>query len=174
MLTTFLNSEGIINRILGILGLGGPYAFLTQPQYFRGVYIVSGIWQNAGWGSIIYLAALSGLDMELYEAARVDGANRWQQTINITLPGIMPTVVIMLILETGRIMTVSFQKILLLMNGSNQKVADVIATYVYRRGINQADFSYATGIGLFQSIVALIFVTTTNAFSRKFSETSLW
>jgi len=174
MMISFLNSEGIVNRMLGIMGLGGPYAFLTQPQYFRPLYILSGIWQNCGWSSIIYLAALSSLDVELYEAAHIDGANRWQQMLHITIPGILPTIIILLILEMGHIMNVSYQKILLLMNGSNQSVSDVISTYVYRRGINEADFSYATGVGLFQSLVSLLFVSATNMISRKCTDTSLW
>ncbi len=174
MITSFFNSGGIINKLIQAIGLGGPYAFLTQPQYFRPMYILSGIWQNCGWGSIIFLAALASLDMELYEAARIDGAGRWKQTLHITLPGILPTIIIMLILEMGKIMNVSYQKILLMMNGSNQSVADVISTYVYRRGIAEASFSYATGVGLFQSIVSLLFVMVTNAVSRKFTETSLW
>lgn len=173
MLSTFLSSTGIVNQLMGLFGKG-PFAFLTEARYFRTVYIASGIWQSVGWGSIIYLAALSSVDVELYEAARIDGAGRWKQALHITLPGIAPTITIMLILETGRIMNVSFQKILLLMNGSNMEVADVISTYVYRRGINDADFSYATGVGLFQSLIALVFVVGCNAISRRVSETSLW
>ena len=112
--------------------------------------------------------------MQLYEAARIDGAGRWKQTLHVTLPGILPTIVIMLILAMGRIMNVSFQKIWLMMNGGNQQVADVISTYVYQRGIVKADFSYATGVNLFQSLISLLFVTVTNAISRRATETSLW
>ena len=173
MLNTFLSSNGVINEFLGVFGLG-PYRFLAEPKYFRTVYIASGIWQSAGWGSIIYLSALSAVEQELYEAAQIDGANRWQQMLHVTLPGIAPTITIMFILETGNIMNVSFQKILLLMTSSNQVISDVISTYVYRIGIQDANFSYATGIGLFQSIVALIFVTTANFISRRVGETSLW
>lgn len=173
MLTSFLSSNGIINQALSAFGLG-PYAFLTDARFFRSVYIASGIWQGAGWGSIIYLAALSMVDPELYEAAIIDGAGRWKRMVHVTLPGIAPTVTIMLILETGRIMNVAFQKILLLMNGPNMLVSDVISTFVYRRGIAEANFSYATGVGLFQSIVALIFVIGCNSISRRVSETSLW
>lgn len=173
MLNTFLSSNGVINEFLGIFGLG-PYRFLAEPKYFRTVYIASGIWQSAGWGSIIYLSALSAVEQELYEAAQIDGANRWQQMLHVTLPGIAPTITIMFILETGNIMNVSFQKILLLMTSSNQVISDVISTYVYRIGIQDANFSYATGIGLFQSLVALIFVTTANFISRRVGETSLW
>ena len=173
MMNTMFSSSGIVNELLGKIGLG-PYAFLNDAQYFRPMYIGSNIWQNIGWDSIIFLAALSGLDQALYEAARIDGAGRWKQTIHITIPGILPTIVIMLILAMGKIMNVSYQKILLMMTGSNQSVSDVISTYVYRRGITKADFSYATAVGLFQSLVSLVFVTTTNWISRRTTETSLW
>lgn len=173
MMNTMFSSSGIVNELLGKLGLG-PFAFLNDAQYFRPMYIGSNIWQNIGWDSIIFLAALSGLDQALYEAARIDGAGRWKQTIHITIPGILPTIVIMLILAMGKIMNVSYQKILLMMTGSNQSVSDVISTYVYRRGITKADFSYATAVGLFQSLVSLVFVTTTNWISRRTTETSLW
>ncbi|MDO4837165.1 MAG: ABC transporter permease subunit [Clostridia bacterium] len=149
-------------------------AFMVSANYFRPMYIGSNVWSTIGWGSIIYLAALSGLDMELYEAARIDGAGRWQQTLHITIPGILPTIIIMLILEMGKIMNVSYQKILLMMTGSNQSVSDVISTYVYRRGIINGDFEYATGVDLFRSVVSLIFVVATNAISRRVTETSLW
>ena len=173
MMNTMFSSSGIVNELLGKIVLG-PFAFLNDAQYFRPMYIGSNIWQNIGWDSIIFLAALSGLDQALYEAARIDGAGRWKQTIHITIPGILPTIVIMLILAMGKIMNVSYQKILLMMTGSNQSVSDVISTYVYRRGITKADFSYATAVGLFQSLVSLVFVTTTNWISRRTTETSLW
>ena len=173
MMTSMFNSTGIVNEMLGKLGIG-PIAFLNDAQYFRPMYIGSNVWQGIGWDSIIFLSALAGLDMELYEAARIDGAGRWKQTIHITLPGILPTIIIMLILAMGRILNVSYQKILLMMTGSNQSVSDVISTYVYRRGITKADFSYATAVNLFQSLVSLVFVSATNWISRKTSETSLW
>ncbi len=173
MMTSMFNSSGIVNELLGKLGVG-PIAFLNDAQYFRPMYIGSNVWQSIGWDSIIFLSALAGLDMELYEAARIDGAGRWKQTIHITLPGILPTIIIMLILAMGRILNVSYQKILLMMTGSNQSVSDVISTYVYRRGITKADFSYATAVNLFQSLVSLVFVFATNWISRKTSETSLW
>jgi putative aldouronate transport system permease protein len=173
MMNDLFNSTGIVNRGLELLGFK-PLPFLTSAKYFRQLYIGSNLWQNTGWESIIYLAALSGLDMEQYEAARIDGAGRWKQTLHVTLPGILPTIVIMLILAMGRIMNVSFQKIWLMMNGGNQSVADVITTYVYKRGIQDADFSYATGVNLFQSLVSLVFVIVTNWLSRRLTETSLW
>lgn len=173
MMTTLFSTTGIVNKLMGAFGLG-PYPFLNAAKYFRGMYIGSNVWQTIGWDSIIFLSALSGLDMELYEAARIDGAGRWRQTIHITLPGILPTIVIVLILNMGKIMNVSYQKILLMMTGSNQTVSDVISTYVYRRGITDADFSYATGVNLFQSLVSLFFVISTNFISKRLTETSLW
>ena len=173
MINDMFNSTGIVNTILKGIG-AEQQAFLTAAGWFRPLYIGSNVWTNIGWDSIIYLAALSGVDMQLYEAARIDGAGRWKQTLHVTMPGILPTIVIMLILAMGRIMNVSFQKIWLMMNGGNQQVADVISTYVYQRGIVKADFSYATGVNLFQSLISLMFVTVTNAISRRATETSLW
>ncbi len=173
MVTTFLSSDGIVNQLIVLLG-GTKQAFLTQPQAFIPIYVISGIWQGAGWGSIIYLSALSSIDVQLYEASTIDGANRWHQLLHVTLPGILPTICIMFILETGKIMEVSFQKVLLLLNGSNMETADVISTYVYRRGIIGADFSYSTGVGLFQSLIGMLFILTSNAIMRKVNETSLW
>ena len=173
MMNNMFNSTGIVNQIIASLG-GSKINFLNDAQYFRPMYIGSNIWQGIGWDSIIFLSALSGLDMQLYEAAKIDGAGRWKQTLHITIPGILPTIIIMLILAMGRIMNVSYQKILLMMTGTNQSVADVISTYVYRRGITNADFSYATAVNLFQSLVSLFFVSVTNWISRRTSETSLW
>ena len=173
MVTTFLSSDGIVNQLIVLLG-GSKQAFLTQPQSFIPIYVISGIWQGAGWGSIIYLSALSSIDVQLYEVSTIDGANRWHQLLHVTLPGILPTICIMFILETGKIMEVSFQKVLLLLNGSNMETADVISTYVYRRGIIGADFSYSTGVGLFQSLIGMLFILSSNAIMRKVNETSLW
>lgn len=173
MLNDLFNSTGLVNTLITSMG-GDKIPFLTSAKWFRPLYIGSNLWQGVGWDSIIFLAALSSLDMELYEAARIDGAGRWKQTLHITLPGILPTIVIMLILAMGRIMSVSFQKIWLMMNGGNQQVADVISTYVYQRGIINSDFSYATGVNLFQSLVSLFFVLITNAISKRATETSLW
>ncbi len=173
MMNSMFNSTGIVNQIISGLGFE-KVNFLNDAATFRPMYIGSNIWQNIGWDTIIFLSALSGLDMQLYEAARIDGAGRWKQTLHITIPGILPTIIIMLILAMGKIMNVSYQKILLMMTGSNQSVSDVISTYVYRRGITKADFSYATAVNLFQSLVSLLFVAVTNWISRRTSETSLW
>jgi putative aldouronate transport system permease protein len=127
-----------------------------------------------GWNSIIYLAALANIDEEMIEAALIDGANRWHRVIYITLPSITPTISIMLIMNLGRMMNLGYEKIMLLYNGSTYETADVISTYVYRRGILGNDFSYATAVGLFQAVIGLILIVSANTISRKVSETSLW
>ncbi len=173
MIVTFLSSGGMLNELMKKLGFGSVQ-FLIAPEWFRTIYITSGIWQEVGWGSIIYLAALAGVDQEIYEAAIVDGAGRFKQLLNVTLPGIAPTIIIMLILQLGRIMSVGFEKILLLYNGAVYETADVIATYVYRRGLLASDFSYGTAVGLFQSLIGVVFLISANTISKKVSETSLW
>jgi putative aldouronate transport system permease protein len=144
------------------------------PEWFRTIYIGSGIWQGVGWGSIVYLAALSGIDEELYEAATIDGANRWKQMLHITLPGIKPTISIMLIMNLGRLLNIGYEKIILLYNGSTYETADVISTYVYRRGLLGSDFSYATAVNLFQNLIGLVLLITSNKISNKLSDTGLW
>lgn len=173
MIVNFLASDGIVNQILALAGRE-RIQFLMLPEWFRTIYIASGIWQNVGWGSIVYLAALSGIDEELYEAATIDGANRWKQMLHITLPGIKPTISIMLIMNLGKLMNIGYEKIILLYTGSTYETADVISTYVYRRGLLGSDFSYATAVSLFQSIVGLILLYTSNKISNKLSETGLW
>ncbi len=173
ILVNFLSYDGIINQLLQAIGLE-RIQFLMIPEWFRTIYISSEIWQGIGWGSIIYLAALTGIDPQLYEAATVDGANRWKRALHITLPGIAPTIIIMFLFSIGALMSVSFEKVLLLSNGSNFETSDIIATYVYRRGLISSDFSYATAVGLFNSFIALFFLTIGNKISKKVSETSLW
>ncbi len=173
MIINFVSVDGVINQIIKFFG-GKPKAFIIDPAWFRPIYIISGIWQEAGWGSIIYISALSAINTELYEAARVDGANRWRQMLNVTLPGISPTIVIMLIMQLGKIMEVGFEKVFLLYNGTTYETADVISTYVYRIGIGQANFSYATAINLFSAVIGLVFIVGANALGRNVSETSLW
>jgi putative aldouronate transport system permease protein len=151
MIVNFLSTDGLINNLLGSFGIK-PIQFLMLPEWFRTIYIGSGIWQGVGWGSIIYLAALSAVDEELYEAAIIDGANRWKQLIHITIPSIKPTISIMLIMNLGRLMSIGFEKIILLYTGPTYETADVISTYVYRRGLLGSDFSYATAVSLFQSL----------------------
>lgn len=173
LITNFLSYDGIFNRILTALG-GTPTNWLLAPSAFRSIYTLSGIWQELGWGSIIYLAALTGIDPQQYEAAKIDGAGKLARMRHITLPGIMPTVTIMFIFKVGAIMSASFEKVLLLYNPSVYETADIISTYVYRYGLLKSNFSYGTAVGLFNSIVALFFLTVTNRLSRKVSETSLW
>jgi putative aldouronate transport system permease protein len=173
ILVNFLSHEGLINELVAFVGMD-PIPFLMRPQWFRTIYVGSEIWQGIGWGSIIYLAALTSVDPHLYEASRMDGANRWHQIRHITLPGIAPVITIMFLLTLGNIMTVGFEKVLLLYTGPTYETADVLSTFIYRRGLIDSDFSYSTAVGFFQSIIVLLFITIANAISRKVSETSLW
>lgn len=151
-----------------------PTNWLTKKELFYPIYIISGIWQNMGWDSIIYLAALAGIDQEQYEAAKIDGAGRFQQMWYVTLPGIIPTVMIMFILRMGTLLSVGYEKILLLYTPTTYEVADVISTYVYRRGLLEADYSYSTAISMFNSIFNVIFLLATNKISKKMSGISLY
>ncbi|NOU96927.1 ABC transporter permease subunit, partial [Paenibacillus sp. LMG 31456] len=143
-------------------------------ELFRSVYIISEIWQKIGWESIIYIAALMGIDQEQYEAARMDGANRWKQILNITLPGIMPTIAIMFILRMGNLLNVGFEKIILLYNPVTYETADVISSFVYRKGLLEFGWSYSSAVGIFNSVINLILLITANYISRKVNESSLW
>ena len=167
-------TTGIINTLYTQLTGNPPISFMVETSWFRTLYIGSGVWQSFGWNSIIYLAALSGVDMELYESARIDGCNRLQQIWHITLPGITSTIIILLILNMGGIMSVGFEKIILMYSPSTYEVADVISTYTYRRGIVDANFSFGAAVGLLNSLVNITFVTVANAMAKKFSEVSLW
>lgn len=169
----FTVSDGLINDLIVFLG-GERVPMLQIPKFFIPIYVTSEVWQTFGWNSIIYLAALSGIDEQLYEAAKIDGANRWKQTIHITLPSISPTIVILLILRIGRVLSVGFEKIILMYSPATYEVADVISTYVYRTGLLEMNFSYSTAIGLFNSLLNFTFLILANKISRRFSETSLW
>ena len=148
---------------------------MSEPAWFDTVYIGSGIWQALGWGTILYLTAMTNIDMGLYEAAEIDGANKFQQALHVTIPGILPTIMTLLIMDIGNIITASnMQKILLLYNPLTQSRADIIDTLVYRMGISGGNFSYASAVGLFSALIGLILVTTANYLSKKFTETSLW
>lgn len=173
MVVNFLSLDGVINQFVSALGLN-KVQFLMDPKYFRTIFTASGIWQTCGWTSIIYLASLTSVDQEILEAAMIDGANRWQRIRNVTLPSITPTISIMLIMQLGKLMTLGYEKILLLYNGSTYETADIISTYVYRRGILNNDFSYATAVGLFQSVVGVLLLVISNKVSKKLSDTSLW
>lgn len=164
----------IYNAVTGSI----PSDLLANPSAFPHLYVLSGIWQNFGWDSIIYIAALTGISQELHEAAELDGASRFKRLLHIDLPGILPTITIMLILNTGRIMSVGFEKVYLMQNNLNLSASEVISTYVYKIGMGVGsavpDYSYSTAIGLFNSVINLILICTVNAISRKLSETSLW
>jgi putative aldouronate transport system permease protein len=175
LIISFTASEGLINDMIAFfLGSEARSTLLQDPANFRAVYVTSGIWQEVGWGSIIYLASMSRIDAELYEAAIIDGASRFKRALHVTMPGIMPTVTIMLILRMGSLMSVGFEKVFLLYNAGIYETADVISTYVYRRGIIDTDWSFSAAVGLFNSIVNFILVVSANYISKKVSETSLW
>ncbi|WP_121613717.1 ABC transporter permease [Mesobacillus foraminis] len=174
ILFDFTARDGMINDILVFLFGIDPIAFMKESEWFRTLYIGSDIWQNVGWSSIIFLAAMSNIDPALYEAAKMDGAGRFKQMIYITLPGIMPTVIILLILLIGKFMTVGDEKILLMYNPTTYETADVIGTYVYRKGILESDFSYSAAVGLFKSIIAFTLLVIANGIARKIGDTKLW
>lgn len=169
----FTSRNGLINNLIVFFG-GEQTNIMLDAGKFRLVYILSGIWQETGWGTIIYLAALTSVDQELYQAARIDGAGRLKQTIHITLPGIMPTIVIMLILRMGNMMNVGFEKIILLYNPTIYETADVISSYVYRKGLLDFNYSFSAAVGLFNSVINFTLIILANKISRKVSETSLW
>lgn len=166
-------TTGLFNHIITYFG-GEAVPFLSKPEYFKTIYVLSGIWQSVGWSSIIYMATLAGIDQQLHEAAKVDGASKLQRIINIDLPGILPTAVIILIMNTGHIMSVGFEKVFLMQNPLNQISSDVISTFVYRSGIRQGEFSFSSAIGLFNSIVNCILLLTVNKVSNQFSGSGLW
>jgi len=174
MVLMFLSpSSGIVNHLLQALGFNA-INFMAMPELFRSVYVVSEIWQHVGWETIIYLAALTSIDPQLYEAAGIDGANRWQRVIHVTLPGIASAIVILLILNVGHVLDIGFEKVFLMYNPAVYETADIISTYVYRTGIGQGNYSYATAIDLFTGVVSLIFIYSANWIGRKVGETSLW
>jgi len=173
MMTDFLARDGVINQFIVMLG-GEAIPFLQKPEWFRTIYVGSGIWQGLGWSSIIYLAAISNIDPTLYEAATVDGAGRFRQVLHITIPGIMPIIIILLILQMGYMMSLGHEKIILLYNPLTYETADVISTYVFRKGILEASYSFSTAISLFNSVINFALLILANYISRRVSETSLW
>lgn len=173
LIIDFTSKSGVINDLLSMLGFERQ-SMLLNPGLFRPIYVLSGIWQEIGWGSIIYIAALSSIDTALYEAAHVDGANRWNQIVHITMPGIMPTIVILLILRIGSMMNVGFEKIILLYNPINYETADVISSYVYRKGLLEFSYSYSTAVGLFNSLINFTLLISANKISKRLNDTSLW
>lgn len=173
MITDFSLTTGLFNDIIALLG-GERLSLLQEAGLYRTIYVASSIWQEVGWGSIIYLSALSGVDSQLYEAAQIDGAGKWKQLIHVTLPAIAPTIIIMLILKMGTLMNMGYEKTLLLYNPSTYETADIISSYIYRVGLLEQDWSYSTAIGLFNSVINFGLLLATNKLSKRFSETSLW
>lgn len=175
IVTEFLSpSTGVMADIFRLFGKE-PVYFLGEAKYFRTIMVFSGIWQETGYSAIVYLSALTAIDTNLYEAAMVDGANRWKRLLHITIPGIMPTVVIMFILKIGALINANFEKIYLFQNSTNLEVSEVIQTWVYKRGLIKLDYSMATTAGLFNGVVALILVIAANRLSKKYSDTSgIW
>lgn len=175
MIRLFVDYNGFITQALAKIGVtDGTLSLLSNSDFFVPIYVISGLWQTIGWSSIIYTSALSGVDQELYEAARIDGANRWKQTIHITLPSIMMTIIMMLILRIGSIMSVGYEKVMLLYNAGIYDKADVISTYVYRQGLLNAEYSYSTAVGLFNSIINLTLVLVANKITKKVTDYGLW
>lgn len=173
IIVEFCDRDGVINDVIEIFGFERS-SLLMKPNLFKPIFVLTNMWQYAGWNSIIYMAAMSSIDTELYDAAFVDGCGRFRQTLHVTIPGIVPTIIIMLILRIGNIMTVGFEKVILLYNSLTYETADVISSYVYRRGIMEANFSYATAVGMFNSVLNCLFLFAANFISRKVTEQSLF
>jgi putative aldouronate transport system permease protein len=170
----FTKAGGMISSLVGLF-TGSSDSLLTNPNYFQSIFVWSGIWQGLGYGTIIYISALAAINPELYEAAKIDGANRWKQTIHVTIPCLIPTIVVMLVLRIGSIMSVSYQKIILLYSPAVYEKADVISSYVYRVGLQEGtEYSFSTAVGLFQSVVNLILIVAANKISKKLTDSSLW
>lgn len=173
MISNFCLSNGLFNDIIVLFG-GERSPLLQNPNLYRTIYVASSIWQEVGWGSIIYLSALSGVDAQLYEAAAIDGAGKWKQMLHVTLPGISPTIITMLILKMGSLMSLGYEKTILLYNASTYETADIISSYTYRVGLLDQDWSYSTAIGLFNSVINCVLLVISNRLSKKLSDTSLW
>lgn len=170
IVTVFLKTDGIVGKLLHI-GFGlDQVSFLTEPSWFMPLIVLEVIWKETGWGTIIFLAALSGVNPSLYEAAVVDGASRWRQIWHITLPAIRSTVVILLILRLGSVLDVGFEQIFLMLNSLNMEIGNVLDTFVYFKGIEKSDFSFATAVGLFKSLVGLILIVGANKLAKRFGE----
>ncbi len=173
LIKTFVADGSIIQQIVHAVD-GKDGSLLNRAEMFLPIYVISNIWQNIGWDSIIYLAAISSIDPQLYEAAQVDGAGRWKRVLHVTIPGLAPTIIIMLILQLGNILSVGYEKIILLYNPLIYDTSDVILSYVYRMGFESMDWSYSTAVGLFNSVVNFVIIILANTISRKVSDTSLW
>lgn len=173
MIRQFVSSSGIISQLLQTFGYP-VQSMLSDVKMFVPIYVISGIWQSCGWGAIIYLAALSGIDVELYDAAKIDGAGRWKQTLHVTLPGISGTIITMFLLRIGSVMSLGHEKIMLLYNPGTYEVADVFSTYVYRSGLEDQQYSYSAAVGLFNNVVNFIVIMIFNKISKKVTEVGLW
>ncbi|MFF2178423.1 ABC transporter permease [Lysinibacillus sp. NPDC058147] len=173
MLLLFLKSDGMINQVITLFG-GTPIDFISEPAWFKSIYVLSDVWQTMGWSSIIYIAALSAVDPAQHEAAMMDGASKFQRIIHINIPAIMPTIVILFILNVGSVMAIGFEKVFLLQNDLNMSTSDVISTFVYRSGILEAQYSFSAAVGLFNSIINFILLIMVNRIAKKVSDTSLW
>lgn len=173
VITAFSPSAGIVNTFLGWFGIE-PIYFLSKPEWFRPIFIGSGVWQEAGFSSIVFLAAIAGVNPSLYESAVVDGASRWQMIWKITLPSILPTILIMLIIRIGNLLEVSFELIILLYQPATYSTADVVNTFIFRQGLENGQYDFAAAAGLFNAVVAFVLVMTANTISRRYSRTSLW
>lgn len=174
MVIDFLSpTSGIVNQVLKALGMESIY-FMTEPSWFRTIYVASDIWQHAGYEAIIYLAAIAGINPTLYEAAKVDGATRLQMIRHVTIPSILPTILVMFIMKTGNLLRIGYEKVLLLYNPMTYEVADVFSTYVYRIGLLQANYSYASAVGLFEALVSMILLILANTFSKRLGGSGLW
>lgn len=173
MLLLFLKTDGLINQVVRLFG-GTPIDFISEPGWFKSLYVFSDVWQTMGWSSIIYIAALATVDPAQHEAAMIDGASRFQRIIHINIPAIMPTIVILFILNAGSVMAVGFEKVYLMQNELNMSASDVISTFVYRSGILEAQYSFSAAVGLFNSIINFIMLIMVNQIAKKVNETSLW
>jgi putative aldouronate transport system permease protein len=173
LIRDFFALDGIVNVLLGYFGMT-PANFLNDPRAFRPIFVGSNIWQSFGWNSIVYLAALTSIDPQLYEAATIDGAGRWKQTLFITIPGILPTAVTLFILRIGNVMSVGFEKIILLYNPMTYETAEVISTFVYKKGLLEMNYSYSTAVGLFNAGVNCLLLILANRISLKINDVSLW
>lgn len=173
LLVNFCRSDGIFNDFLSLFGFERRN-LLAEANLFRPIYVLSGIWQEAGWGSIIYLATLSTVDVGLYEAATIDGANRFQRMLHVSFPRLLPIIIVQLIMRVGNILTTGFEKVFLLYSPLTYDTADIISTYIYRQGLELSNYSYGTAVGLFNSVVNLIILVMANYISRRVTEESLW
>lgn len=166
-------TSGIVNKLLGVFGIEAQY-FMSDPKWFRALYIFSDIWQTMGWTAIVYLASITAISTDLYEAAKIDGAGRMAQIWHVTIPGILPMIIIMFLLKVGHCMELGYEKVLLMYSPQTMTVADIFDTFVYRRGVGDMDYSFGTAVGLFKSLVSFILVVTANKISNKVADVGLW